>query len=239
MRNFRNSKSCGMERLSVVQNCVMSRTAVRGIRHFVSGCPRIAVGGRLLQSGMTKRHAWYEKVNNQDGSVLVIALLILVFLTLIGISSSTITQIEIQIAGNERAYNIAFNVADSGVYLIPKIIRRTVEEGAQPVLSGISYLDSGNVFFREVMGYNAHDAAKDISFTLDSHTVSVDVARARQISVHGGGVEFGSGSEGVGVGSAGGVAVIYDLDSVGTGPNTAQSNVVAEYRLVPGVAGGL
>jgi hypothetical protein len=178
-------------------------------------------------------------MTNQDGSVLVIALLMLVFLTLIGIASSTNTQIEIQIAGNERSYNVAFNTADSGVYLTPKIIRRTVEEGAQPVLAGITYLDAGEGFFRKVMGYNPRDTNKEMSFSLAGHTVSVDVGRDRQISLGGGGVEFGSGAEGVGVGSASGVAVIYEMDSLGLGPNNAQSTIVAEYRLIPGVAGGL
>jgi hypothetical protein len=178
-------------------------------------------------------------MNNQNGSVLVIALLILVFLTLIGIASSTITQIEIQIAGNERSYNVAFNVADSGVYTTPKIIRRTVEDGAQPVLTGITYLDAGDGFLREVMGYNARDASKDMRFALAGYTVSVDVGRDRQMSLGGGGVEFGSGAEGIGVGSAGGVAIIYEMDSAGAGPNHARSDIVAEYRLIPGVAGGL
>lgn len=199
---------------------------------------------------VTKRQVDRLTMNNELGSVLVIALLILVFLTLIGITSAKITEVELQIAGNERAYNIAFYTADSGVHLIPKLIRRTVDDGVQPTLStasGISYMNasgvadssSGSLFFREVMGYNAHDTAKDISFTRNSRTASVDVTRVKQISVAGGGVEFGSGSEGVGVGSAGGVAVIYGLDSLGTGPRSAKSNILAEYRLVPGVAGGL
>jgi Tfp pilus assembly protein PilX len=187
-----------------------------------------------------KGSAGTTSIKSQDGSVLVIALLILVFLTLIGISASTITQIEIQVAGNERAYNIAFNTSDSGVYTTPKVVRRTVEEGARPTLAAITYLPSDDgSFFREVMGYNAHDTAKDMSFTLSGQTVSVDVDRDKQISVGGGGVEFGSGAEGVGVGSAGGVAIIYALDSAGTGPNNASTNIGAEYRLLPGVAGGL
>jgi len=43
-------------------------------------------------------------VKNEEGTVLVIALIILVFLTLIGISISVTTEVEIQIAGNERLY---------------------------------------------------------------------------------------------------------------------------------------
>lgn len=191
-------------------------------------------------SGMIKGEERFRIVKNQDGSVLVIALLMLVFLTLIGIASSTNTQIEIQIAGNERSYNVAFNVADSGVYMTPKIIRRTVENGVRPTLAAITYLPSDDgTFFREVMGYNPREKDPDVQFALSGYTVGVDVGRDRQINIGGGGVEFASGAEGVGVGSAGGVAVIYEMNSTGAGPNNAQSNILAEYRLIPGVAGGL
>ena len=48
-----------------------------------------------------KRNQW---IKNEDGTVQVIALIILVFLTLIGITISATTEVEIQIAGNERLY---------------------------------------------------------------------------------------------------------------------------------------
>ncbi|UCG12590.1 MAG: pilus assembly PilX N-terminal domain-containing protein [Deltaproteobacteria bacterium] len=48
-----------------------------------------------------KRNQW---IKSEDGTVLVVALIILVFLTLIGITISATTEVEIQIAGNERLY---------------------------------------------------------------------------------------------------------------------------------------
>lgn len=48
-----------------------------------------------------KRNHW---IKDEDGTVLVVALLILVFLTLIGITISATTEVEIQIAGNDRLY---------------------------------------------------------------------------------------------------------------------------------------
>jgi hypothetical protein len=50
---------------------------------------------------LMKRNPW---LRNEDGTVLVVALLILVFLTLIGITITATTEVEIQIAGNERLY---------------------------------------------------------------------------------------------------------------------------------------
>lgn len=51
---------------------------------------------------------------NEDGFVLVAALLTLILLVMVGISATTTTTIEIQIAGNEKAYNMAFFQADGG-----------------------------------------------------------------------------------------------------------------------------
>lgn len=176
----------------------------------------------------------------EKGSVLVVALLILVFLTLIGISATTTSEIEIQIAGNEKFHKIAFYHADSGVYLTPKLIRQCIEEGAQPSVTNITFLDAGSDdFYREVMGYDAHDSARDIRFTLGGNNVDVDVDRTKTETLPGGGVEFGAGAEGVGGGSTGGMAIYYTIDSLGAGPSSAQSNIDAVYRMVPGVAGGL
>ena len=56
-----------------------------------------------------------DHLNNQRGVSLIIALLILLVLTLIGISAISTTTFETNIAGNGRLYNRAFYTADSGV----------------------------------------------------------------------------------------------------------------------------
>jgi len=57
-------------------------------------------------------------LKNEDGFVLVIALIMMVLLTLLGVSASTTTEIEIQIAGNERSHGIAFYAAEAaGAYV--------------------------------------------------------------------------------------------------------------------------
>ncbi|MBW2000623.1 MAG: hypothetical protein JRJ29_22020 [Deltaproteobacteria bacterium] len=52
---------------------------------------------------------------DREGSVLIIALFMLVFLTLIGIAATTTTQIETQIAGNEKLHKVAFYAAEAGI----------------------------------------------------------------------------------------------------------------------------
>jgi hypothetical protein len=54
-------------------------------------------------------------LKNQKGVSLVVALMILLVLTLIGISAISTTTFETNIAGNERLYNKAFYTSDAGV----------------------------------------------------------------------------------------------------------------------------
>ncbi len=54
-------------------------------------------------------------LGNESGFVLVISMFILVILTIIGIAATSTTQIELQIAGNDKAIREAFHYADGGV----------------------------------------------------------------------------------------------------------------------------
>ncbi len=173
--------------------------------------------------------------------MLVLALLILVFLTIIGISATTTTEIELQIAGNEKASKMAFYNADSGAYATPKLIRSCVADNLPPTDPDINYPNTANAFYRQVWGFDTYNNAKDISFVLTpgGPIVEVDVKRDRLEHIAGGMLEFGSGAEGVGGGTSGGTAIIYAMDSTGHGPRSSEAEIIAEYRLVPGVAGGL
>ena len=53
----------------------------------------------------------------ERGSAYLVALLVLVLLTIIGLSLSLITQTEMQIGANERLIERSFYVADSGISL--------------------------------------------------------------------------------------------------------------------------
>ena len=56
-----------------------------------------------------------NRIKNQEGVALVIALIILLVLTLIGISSISTTVYEASISGNERVGTAAFYASDAGI----------------------------------------------------------------------------------------------------------------------------
>lgn len=191
---------------------------------------------------------WINKQNEQ-GSVLIVALLIMVLLTVIGITVTSTTEIETQIAGNDKFQKIAFNNADSGIFPTAKLISsvvNTLSEPTETALDPIMYIKNdgtidekdGTTFMDEVLGYSLHEGEHDIRIPLGDYYTDVDINRTGVKNIAGGAVEFGSGAEGMGAGS-GGVAVFYDIDSIGNGPVNSQSNITADYRKVVGVPGGL
>jgi hypothetical protein len=54
-------------------------------------------------------------LKNENGSILVIALIMLVLLTILGISATTTSNVELQIANNERNYKRAFFIANAAI----------------------------------------------------------------------------------------------------------------------------
>jgi hypothetical protein len=184
--------------------------------------------------------------NNEQGSVLVVALVILVLLTIIGISATTTTNIETQIAGNDKFQKIAFYIADGGIPATAKVITAVMDAGDEPDDLGpaVTYLGEDGSLLDKVMGYNeiTDTDEPDVNFQIGSvnNEANVDIHRTRTEILAGGGVEFAAGSEGVGAGAAGGgVAIFYNIGSEGSGPSNSRSNIIADYRKVVGIVGGL
>ena len=71
-------------------------------------------------------------LNNQDGSVLVLALILLVLLTLMGLSTINTSTIEVKIADNEQRHKIGLYAADAGI------------EAGRAALNILKEADSGN-----------------------------------------------------------------------------------------------
>ncbi len=71
-------------------------------------------------------------INNQQGSLIVIAMIVLVLLTIVGITATTTSTTEVQISTNAMLHNIAFYTADSGI------------AAGRAVLNNIKIADAGS-----------------------------------------------------------------------------------------------
>ncbi|MDY6970886.1 MAG: pilus assembly PilX N-terminal domain-containing protein [Thermodesulfobacteriota bacterium] len=91
----------------------------------------------------------YDISSNEDGSVLVIAMLVLVLLTLIGQSATTTSSIEMRIAGNEKAYKESLYRSEAGVRAATQEL---MDETDSPLLN-----DLVNTPYRNWLHYDLPD----------------------------------------------------------------------------------
>jgi len=71
-------------------------------------------------------------LKNEDGSIIIISLVVLLLLTMLGIWANNTATIELQIAGSEKSQKIVFYAADAGI------------EAGRAALSRLKTDDKGN-----------------------------------------------------------------------------------------------
>ncbi len=197
-------------------------------------------------------------IKNEKGSAIVIVLLILIAVTVIGVTSSNVSITELFITGNDVVKKISLLNADAGTFAVPKVISQAINDKATPTTPPVpappatpsfgifDYADAGSditdgdrTFYRELAGFIGPDvpAADDISFQNDGvNSTGVNVERIGSFSLVGGGAEFASGAEGHGISLKG---IRFNLTSTGTGQKNAVTVIGSRYLKVLGTAGGL
>jgi hypothetical protein len=186
-------------------------------------------------------------VNNENGSVIVVALFILVMVTILGITATNTSTLELQIASNDQFIKMAFYNADSAVSGTSKLISHAVNRsGLVPAgtgndAPGITYLPTSATnpaddFYRQIAGYDVYTSTQDLDFTPGGINARADARRVRQAHVAGGGAEFATGAEGVGPSA---IAIYYDVNTGGFSNRQTTSNLTAAYRKMVGIPGGL
>ena len=193
------------------------------------------------------------KALDESGAALVIALMVLVILTLLGSASLMTSITEVEIASNDKQYQVGFYASNGGADLTPRVIRDIVKEHDEPVYGG------GNVVVKdglleELMNYKDINgdptANNDTNDTVDSDppdiripalttalSVAIDVDRDETLNLPGGAMEMGSGYEGIGSGTSGGTAILFEITSKSQGPRNSSTNISTQYLYVIGVGG--
>ena len=195
---------------------------------------------------MKNRAAFY---NNEEGFVIVFVLMILVVVSIIGISATDTSVTEQKVVRNERLYKDLFFDADGGPYAVAKYVSRTVDEKAkQDAVNDFKFVlyddeDSGiaitdNDIYRNLMGFDP-TSYTDAPWELGRDDTYVDLSRGETTHAAGTATEFSSGAEGIGTGSKGGVEIIYYLTSTGKDDDERSVGIIGTYRKLPDIVGGL
>ena len=180
----------------------------------------------------------------QDGFALITALLLMLILTVLGISAVTVTSMENRIAGVSRTTEAAAMAVESCLGAGVNIIQQTIEPAAVPASALDNAVPPGPVpvarqvdLGQEIMGEldQNNDSptgigalGPDMVQTVGGFTVNGDIDRLYIKNKAGGSLEFAAGVEGKG--KAAELDVYYRVTCVATSVSTGtQSQISAVY----------
>jgi hypothetical protein len=176
--------------------------------------------------------------NNEQGFVLILALVMLVVLTIIGIAATNTTIIELQISGNDKTAQMAFYGADAGNELAKELIEQAIEE------RGLLNLDEGSpvkvfnndFFLNEELDPNPNldsptsAANRDAELDFDRGLTRLRIGGLPGLAA-GGAIQMAAGYEGVGKSAAGGGSwVLYTIRSRHESVNNSQQQIRGQWR---------
>jgi hypothetical protein len=189
------------------------------------------------------RRRWCQ-MNNSNGGVTIAALLILAVLTIIGISSISTSNVEVQIATNDKVHKMAFYAADGGTELGTELLELNIACASGFTTDNLPVTDDITVVDRDFWMQNDEpkdgsnnvipypsNTERDILINNAAGTnTNLSIFGATALGV-GGAIEMAAGYEGKGKGAAGGgVSLLYQIFSQHLGLADSESVVAIEWR---------
>ncbi len=195
--------------------------------------------------------------NNENGSALIFAILILAVLTIIGISSMTTSTIEIKIASNDKVYKQTFYEADGGTEVGRELLEQNIACAIGFPIDDY-YIGAASPFLKvskKDFYLNTNEPTGDYPSATDwdfyypdtdntdgGEDFSVPHTKVKafgntELST-GSAIQMAAGYEGKGKSAAGGGAqIVYDLYSRHQGKQSSQSTIMINYRHIIGQEG--
>jgi hypothetical protein len=188
-------------------------------------------------------------INNEGGFVLVAAIMVLLILVIIGMSATTTSIIESQIAGADKAYKITFYIADGGTEVGSELIEQSAScpgGFASTSVGDVTLFDNTRLLLyqRPLASLAVPEAAGP---TYDAIFTSTPMPATVNVYLTMGGItELGKGAalqqlagyEGKGKAAAGGgISKLYDIYSRFYGYNNSDSLLLVKWRHVIGQEG--
>lgn len=192
-------------------------------------------------------------LNEEQGSALVIALLMLVILTLLGITATTTSKVELKISGNDKLYRMAFYEADGSSLAGSELIEQNIEErdwtasgltarvnvGIDCVLDGFGNCLSRDHYLNTDIGTAIPSDTNRHAFIPAGHVPNDPsphtniLMGGNTVLSTGSAVVLASGYEGMGKGAGGGGAwIIYDVRAQHEGFRNSSSRINLLWRHV-------
>lgn len=181
------------------------------------------------------------KWGKEEGAILIVAVFITLALVVVGSLASMLTNVELDIARNDRFGKEAFFVADAGTPITTKVLKEMIlNEGINPSnYPGVTFetnlLNEVRNYYEGDSGLNDKDIDTtennpDIETTVLGKALDIDVDWRLRRSGPGGSLLFAMGYEGVGADrSHGGVKIYYNIDAKGEVSGNTTAKIGAVY----------
>jgi len=176
----------------------------------------------------------WRQINNSDGAVTIAALVILAVLTILGISSISTSNMEVQIATNDKVHKMSFYEADGGAELGTELLELNIACASgfandNLVINNVTVVDKD--FWMQNAAPDVSDTDRDVLINRAGGThTNLAIFGATSLGI-GGAIEMSAGYEGKGKGAAGGgVALLYQISSQHLGLANSESIVAIEWR---------
>ena len=189
------------------------------------------------------KRRWCQ-MNNSNGGVTIAALLILAVLTIIGISSISTSNMEVQIATNDKVHKMAFYAADGGSELGTELLELNIACASGFTTDNLPVTDDITVVDRDfwmqadepkdgsdnVIPYPSNTERDVLINNAAGTNTNLSIFGATALGV-GGAIEMAAGYEGKGKGAAGGgVSLLYQIFSQHLGLADSESVVAIHWR---------
>lgn len=180
------------------------------------------------------------KIQEDKGYILITCLLLLLVLTVIGLSAIGTSTLENILSGNVRLRETNLLQADAGTTLSPSIIERAIRKHDVRGFSSIM-VDSDN-FPLNIRVNDFDDDTYDAFLAIDEEcaadpsadpTVIIDIDKMYVKYIGGSAIEFASGYEGIGKSGSNDYYAFYRINSKSRGPANSEGCAGCIYRYVP------
>ncbi len=180
-------------------------------------------------------------IHNEEGSALIVALVILIVLTFVGQIATRTSNMEMRIATNDKQHKMTFYEADGSTELATELLEQNIEElgfdQSTMGTGGLIEIDTPDFYLNEAdLATTPSDANRDFVLPAGAsanvpHTNFVVGGRAA--FNEGGAIEMAAAYEGRGKSAGqGGTKVIYDVVTQRDGLKNSESIVRIQWRHV-------
>jgi Tfp pilus assembly protein PilX len=170
----------------------------------------------------------------EDGYILITALLLLLVLTILGFTAVSTSTLDNMLSGNMRLREKNLSSADGAVEISTKVIERAVrEDDAKNFASIVTDVNLGTELRTASFDADTMTTNPDMTFTLDTHDVTVDIDKMYSKFMGGSAIKFAEGRQGAGKGSSTGFYTFYRVNAMSRQDIGSEGVVGSIYRYVP------